>query len=92
MSKISEAARAAAVMHFVSDSGDTGLTHDCAVELFDELGSTHGPIQPILDKYDTTRWYVYEHLSEGDWWEQLELLAVSIDLSIDFFEFRNKEI
>ena len=55
MKKVSDSAKAAAVMHFVSDSGDTALTPEMAVELFNELGQTFGPINDVLDKYEMTR-------------------------------------
>lgn len=87
MSKVSDAAKAAAVMHFVADSEDTGLTPDIAVELFDELGRTFGPVNDVLSKYDMTRWAMYDCWDDATWWEQLELLAHSIDAVFDYFEF-----
>lgn len=92
MSKISDAAKAAAVMNFVSDSGDTGLTPERAVALFDELGSTFGPVDDVLEKYDCTRWGVYEDWAGEDFWENIEVLAVTIDAMIDHFEFPPKQI
>lgn len=91
MKKVSDAAKAAAVMHFVSDSGDTGLTPEMAVAVFDELGSTHAPVQQVLDKYDMTRWAMFEDWDDATWWEQLELLAHTIDAMFDYFEFPPQE-
>ncbi len=87
MKKISDAAKAAAVMQFVSDSGDTGLTPEMAVELFDELGQTFGPVDEVLHKYDMTRWAMFDGWDDATWWEQLELLAHTIDAMFDHFEF-----
>lgn len=91
MKKVSDAAKAAAVMHFVSDSGDTPLTPEMAVEVFDELGSTHVPVQQVLDKYDMTRWAMFEDWDDATWWEQLEMLAHTIDAMFDHFEFPPQE-
>ncbi len=92
MSKISDAAKAAAVMQFVSDSGDTGLTPERAVELFDELGSTFGPVDDVLEKYDCTRWSAYAGWPGEEYWESIEVLAHIIDQMFDHFEFLPKQI
>lgn len=86
-SKISDAAKAAAVMQFVSDSGDTGLTPERAVELFNELGSTFGPVDDVLEKYDCTRWSAYSDWPGEEYWESIEVLAHIIDQMFDHFEF-----
>lgn len=91
MKKVSDAAKAAAVMHFVSDSGDTGLTPEMAVELFNELGQTFGPVDEVLCKYDVTRWVMFEDWDDGRWWEQLEVLSHTIDAMFDHFEFPPQE-
>lgn len=91
MSKISDAAKAAAVMNFVSDSEDDGLTPERAVALFDELGSTFGPVDDVLEKYNCTRWGMYDDWPGEEYWECIEVLAVTIDAMIDHFEFRSKE-
>ena len=87
MKKVSDSAKAAAVMHFVSDSGDTGLTPEMAVDIFNELGQTFGPVSDVLNKYDMTRWSRYDNVDDAEWWEQLELLAHVIDAMFDYFEF-----
>ena len=91
MKKVGDAAKAAAVMHFVSDSADTPLTPETAVELFNELGQTFGPVDEVLCKYDMTRWARYDNVSDAEWWEQLELLAHVIDAMFDYFEFPPQE-
>lgn len=87
MKKVSDAAKAAAVMHFVSDSEDTGLTPEMAVEVFDELGQSFGPVDEVLNKYNMTRWARFDGWDDSTWWEQLELLAHVIDAMFDYFEF-----
>ena len=91
MKKVSDAAKAAAVMHFVSDSGDTPITPETAVELFNELGQTFGPVDDVLCKYDMTRWVMFEDWDDAIWWEQLEVLAHTIDAMFDHFEFPPQE-
>jgi len=91
MAKISDAAKAAAVMQFVSDGGDTGLTPERAVELFNEMGSTFGPIDEILERYDCARWSMYIDWRDDSYWESIEVLALNIDAMFDHFEFRSKE-
>lgn len=87
MAKVSDAAKAAAVKHYVSDNEDMGLTPEMAVELFDELGQTFGPVNDVLNKYGTMRWGMYDSMSDAEWWEGLELLAHLIDAMFDYFEF-----
>lgn len=91
MKKVSDSAKAAAVMHFVSDSADTPLTPETAVELFNELGQSFGPVDEVLCKYDMTRWARYDGWDDATWWEQLELLAHVIDAMFDYFEFPPQE-
>ena len=91
MKKVSDAAKAAAVMHFVADSGDMPITPETAVELFNELGQTFGPVDDVLCKYDMTRWVMFEDWDDAIWWEQLEVLAHTIDAMFDHFEFPPQE-
>lgn len=90
MTRISNAAKAAAVMQFCVLPDDATL--DDAVEVFTELGETHDPVDVVLDKFGAVRW---EHLCDmpgHEWWEELELLAITIDAAWDYFEFKPKEI
>lgn len=88
MSKTSNAAKAAAVRMFCSNVGD----YDIAVEIYDALGSTHGPVEEVLRKFGAMRWEMFEDWEPDMWWEQLELLALDIDGAFDHFEFPLKEI
>lgn len=83
MAKISDAAKAAAVRMFCSRVGD----YDIAVEIFDALGQSHGPVQTVLDTFGVDRWAMFEDWDDAMWWEQLELLALDIDSAWDHFEF-----
>lgn len=85
---ISDAAKAAAVRMFCSRVGD----YDIAVEIYDALGQSHGPVQEVLDKFGVDRWAMFEDWDGAMWWEQLELLALDIDAAWDHFEFPPKGI
>jgi hypothetical protein len=84
----SDAAKAAAVRMFCSRVGD----YDIAVEIFDALGQSHGPVQEVLDKFGVDRWPMLDDWPADMWWEQLEILAVDIDAAWDHFEFPPKTI
>ncbi len=88
MTKISDAAKAAAVRQYCSHVGD----YDLAVEVFDALGQSHGPVQEVLDKFGVERWGMFDDWEPEMWWEQLELLALDIDAAWDHFEFPAKQI
>ena len=87
-SKISDAAKAAAVRMFCSRVGD----YDLAVEVFDALGASHCPVQEVLDKFGVDRWAMLDDWPADMWWEQLEILAVDIDEAFDHFEFPPKQL
>lgn len=87
MSKISDAAKAAAVRMFCSRVGD----YEIAVEIYDALGTSHAPVQAVLDQFGVDRWAMFDDWPEDMWWEQLELLALDIDAAWDNFEFPVKE-
>jgi hypothetical protein len=90
--KISYAAKAAAVMHYCDDTGETELTPDIAVEIFDALSDSPGPIDEVLEKFDMSRWWLLDSMDNGTWWESLVRLALNIDGTFDHFEFPVKEI
>lgn len=87
MTKVSDVAKAAAVRLFCSRVGD----YDLAVEIFDALGQSHGPVQEVLDKFGVDRWRMFEDWDDAMWWEQLELMAHDIDGAWDHFEFPVRE-
>lgn len=83
MSNLSKYARAAAVMVFTS--GVDGF--DQAVELFDEMANSDEPLDALLDQYpDICRWSQLDHLSEIDWWGEVETLARIIDEAREHFK------
>ena len=88
MTKVSDAAKAAAVMFFVCLPDDED--YDTAVEIFNALGQSHGPIDEVLDQFEAKRWAHLETLEDGWWWETLEILAHNIDASFDHFEFEKE--
>lgn len=88
MTKISYAAKAAAVMQYTANVG----SYDTAVEIFNELGSTHGPVDDVLEKYGAIRWQMFDDWESEMWWESLELLAIGIDEAFDHFEFPPKQL
>lgn len=88
MSKVSDAAKAAAVRMFCSNIGD----YDIAVEIFDALGASHGSVEEVLEEFGAIRWAMFDDWDDDLWWEQLELLAIDIDSAFDHFEFPVKEI
>lgn len=88
MTKISDAAKAAAVRLFCSNVGD----YETGVDIYDALGQSHGPVEEVLDKFGVIRWRMFDDWSADMWWEQLELLALDIDAAWDHFEFPPKQI
>jgi hypothetical protein len=82
-SKISDAAKAAAVRMFCSNVDD----YDQALEIYNALADSHDPTDEVLEQFGAEQWVAFEHLGETEWWEQLELLAIDIDGAFDHFEF-----
>lgn len=72
----SQAAKAAAVLVFTSGVPD----YDTAVKVYDALGADIGSVQDTLDKFpDACRWGAVDSLNDGEWWEEVQMLASSID-------------
>jgi hypothetical protein len=72
----SNAAKAAAIMVFTSGVED----YDMAVRVFDALAADVGTVMDTLDKFPgTCRWSRVDALDDGDWWEEVEMLAINID-------------
>lgn len=88
MNKVSDAAKAAAVMHYTLVNEPD--VYDKAVEIFNALGASHGPVDEVLEKFDALRWEHLAHLPDTQWWEELEMLALNIDAAFDHFEFPQK--
>lgn len=87
MSKISNAAKAASLLHHT-----WGVeTIDEAVRIYDLIaGDTEAQVVDILEKYGAGVWDAIDHMSQEAWWENVEMLAVSIDSTRDYFESKEK--
>lgn len=88
MEKISDAAKAAAVRLFCSRVGD----YETGVDIYNELASTHGPVDEVLEKFGVERWIMLEDMGSEEWWESLEITALDIDAAFDHYEFPAKQI
>lgn len=79
----SRSAKAAAVLVFTSGVED----FDMAVSIYDEIfDSSEDELDTVLDKHRAFRWSPVEHLSPADWWDEVMMLATSIDASRDHFK------
>lgn len=82
MSKISNAAKAASLLHHT-----WGVeTIDEAVRLYDLIANSDSKIVDILDKNRVGVWDAIDQLSQEAWWENVEMLALSIDSTRAYFE------
>lgn len=77
MTTPSNGAKAAALLHYTSGCN----TERRAVEIFDALSlcATDDEMDEVLTKYETPRWEQVDHMDWDEWWDQLCLLAESID-------------
>ena len=75
MNHTSNAAKAASILHHTWGVAD----FETAAKIYDELADTHGSIVDVLEKYNAGVWEALDQLPEGDWWENVECLALSID-------------
>ena len=86
MSKISNAAKAASLLHHT-----WGVeTIDEAVRLYDLIANSDSKIVDILDKNRVGVWDAIDQLSQEAWWENVEMLALSIDSTRAYFETKEK--
>lgn len=86
MSKISNAAKAASLLHHT-----WGVeTVDEAVRLYDLIAKGDSKIEDILDKNRVGVWDAIDQLSQEAWWENVETLALSIDATRAYFETKEK--
>lgn len=73
---VSQSAKAAALLVFTSGVPD----YDTAVKVFDQLEQDDLPVQDTLDKFGSVcRWEEVDSLSDDAWWEEVTMLAKSID-------------
>lgn len=82
MSKISNAAKAASLLHHT-----WGVeTIDEAVRLYDLIANSDAKIVDILEKNGAGVWDAIDQMSQEAWWENVEMLALSIDSTRAYFE------
>lgn len=87
MSKISNAAKAASLLHHTW--GVESI--DAAVKLYDLIASdTKLSVEAILDDHCAGVWEPLEQMSQEAWWENVEALALSIDATRAYFETKEK--
>ena len=76
MTDLSKSAKAAAIFVFTSGVEDV----DTALKLYNQLEEDNTPVKNTLDKFSgVTRWSVVSELSDGSWWEEIQMLAQNID-------------
>ena len=76
MTDLSKSAKAAAILVFTSGVEDA----DTALKLYNQLEEDNAPVQKTLDKFScVTRWNVVSDLSDGSWWDEIQMLAQNID-------------
>ena len=72
----SDAAKAAAIAVFTSGVDN----YDLALELYNRMADSYEPLDALLDYYPSVcRWEEVDHMTEESWWEEVEMLAHSID-------------
>lgn len=79
----SKAAKAAAILAYTSGISDTNK----AVELYDAIADSEDRISSVLNKSPEVQ--VWDHLSnltEVQWWDEVCMLADSIDEAIAYFK------
>ena len=86
MKQTSNAAKAASIMHHTWGVPD----FTTAVAIYDDLYSSHGPLVDVLDKYNVGVWDALDQLSESQWWENVECLALSIDAAYFYFNLKEQ--
>ena len=87
MSKISNAAKAASLLHHTW--GVESI--DAAVKLYDLIGGdTETHVVDLLEKHGAGVWEPLDQLSQEAWWENVEMLALSIDSTRAYFETKEK--
>lgn len=80
---IPDHAKAAAVLVFTSGVED----FDMAVKIYEALEEDEGPVQMTLDKFPgALRWSRVDELDDGDWWDEVQMLAHSITAAQQHFK------
>ena len=76
MTDLSKSAKTAAILVFTSGVEDAAT----ALKLYNQLEEDNTPVKNTLDKFSgVTRWSVVSDLSDGSWWDEIQMLAQNID-------------
>jgi hypothetical protein len=83
MSKTSDAAKAASILHHTWGIDGYGQ----ALLVYEAIANTHDlNISDFLEELQAGRWAELEDLSDDEWWENVEALALSIDAAQVYFK------
>lgn len=87
MSKTSDAAKAASILHHT-----WGIqSYSQALIVYNELAARPElNATDFLTEIEAGRWAELDALSDDEWWENVEALALSIDAARDYFEIKEK--
>lgn len=88
MAKTSDAAKAASLLHHTW--GIDG--YDQALEVYNALGRyPEINVEEYLAAINAGRWAELDMLTEYEWWENVEALALSIDAALAHFAAKEKQ-
>jgi hypothetical protein len=73
--------KAIAVMQYVAKVED----FDQALAIFETLGSTHEPVDDVLDSMGVMRYRGYEYAEGEEFWQMIEEFAAAIDIAHEHF-------
>lgn len=83
MKNPSDAAKAAAILHHTWGIG----SYSQALIVYEAIANTHDlNISDFLEELQAGRWAELEDLSDDEWWENVEALALSIDAAQVYFK------
>ena len=83
----SSAAKAASVLHHTWGVPDFAT----AVQLYEKLSDTHTPVAEVLAEYNAGVWDAVAQLSDSDWWENVECLALAIDAAQKYYAIKGEQ-
>ncbi len=87
MSKTSDAAKAASILHHTWGIG----SYSQALIVYEAIANnTDLNVSDFLTEIEAGRWAELDALSDDEWWENVEALALSIDAARDYFETKEK--
>ena len=77
----SKGAKAVAVLQYVAKVEDL----DQALAIFETLGSTHEPVDDVLESMGVMRYRSYEYAEGEEFWQMIEEFATAIDIAHEHF-------